>query len=1025
MLAMLCALVNAMGAPTLTWNSAEKQLRLADSESLNGLSIVENGTTLIVTLGAGHFSANSAIAGVIYNQTTPSASSTATIATGGACQLATLAIPALRVDQPIELVAGTISIETGPRGIFTLDANGTLVSGGGDIAIAADSMTLDGFIATTNGVVTLAPASPGAYLEVGDQLVPTILGISHDEIQRITAASLILGSPQCGSIYLTGPVAPRTAKLALQTADDIVEFGGIILVGQLDLWAKTVSLNQTNQVDETTLWRGYLSLDSLAGPSLSGHLNIGTPGDSSYAKACWFANEQLGAGAKLALYGAAIADINGHTQSASNLHIEGGTLSTENGALRLHGDLQRVNPDHNTATLSGNVDLNGDARVFDIDGSEDFIDLNGDLWIAANLRNGGFVKTGPGTLVLSGLSKLEKTCAVAQGNLLIDGILEASVDLNPADKTIEKNIFLSGSGIVGSVHAKRDCAVVPGDISGARMGALLLNGGVSTFAAGSALAFFIKGAESSLLWHTNSGIIDLSGEPDLLLLPYSPVIGRIYELISTPGGQILGHFNTLPEGTVFQDAYGWGRYFQIHYSDTAVTLKSGYPTDTLLTVTPETAAYGEPVTFQATVSHPELKNPTGMVAFTDNGTLIGSAPLEGNLATFTISTLNAGTHEIIALYGGDAYFLASNSTTNRGAAGLPVITKQPVPYAGVIDGSAQFEVAAQGYAPMRYQWRWNNQPLTGATNASLFLNRLTSAHIGGYDVIVGNAYGSVTSQVARLSVSRFFAFGDSRYGLSTVPPEYFAPVSIALGWLHNVALLNDGTVRTWGNNYYQQLEMPGGLTNIVAVSAGAYHSLALDANGVVSAWGLNWLYQTNVPEGLSNVVAISAGSFHNLALKTDGTVAAWGYDYNGECAVPEGLSNVVAVAAGTFHSLALKSDGTVVAWGENSLGQGDVPAGLTNVTAIAAGAYHSMAVLVDGTVVGWGDNRYEQLRQPAGLRQVVAIACGDSHTLALKSDGTVVAWGHNQYSQTAVLSGIHDAVAIAAGGERSLVLGSR
>jgi alpha-tubulin suppressor-like RCC1 family protein len=74
--------------------------------------------------------------------------------------------------------------------------------------------------------------------------------------------------------------------------------------------------------------------------------------------------------------------------------------------------------------------------------------------------------------------------------------------------------------------------------------------------------------------------------------------------------------------------------------------------------------------------------------------------------------------------------------------------------------------------------------------------------------------------------------------------------SIASGYSHSLALKNDGTVWTWGNNSDGQLGdgtttghntpvQVSDLTDVIAIAGGAYHSLALKNNGTVWAWGLS------------------------------------------------------------------------------------------------------------------------------------------------------------------------------------------
>src|SRR6185437_8873713 len=167
------------------------------------------------------------------------------------------------------------------------------------------------------------------------------------------------------------------------------------------------------------------------------------------------------------------------------------------------------------------------------------------------------------------------------------------------------------------------------------------------------------------------------------------------------------------------------------------------------------------------------------------------------------------------------------------------------------------------------------------------------------------------------------------------------------------------------------------------IAGGTYASLAVKNDGSVTSWGANFFNLTNLPAGLSNVVEVAGGSYHSLAIRNDGTVVAWGDNSAGQTNVPPSATNVVAIAGGNYHSLALRNDGTVVAWGDNSSGQTNVPPGLSNVVAVAAGGFHSLALKSDGTVVGWGDNTAGQALTPAGLTNVVAISSGYFHSLAL------------------------------------------
>jgi hypothetical protein len=84
----------------------------------------------------------------------------------------------------------------------------------------------------------------------------------------------------------------------------------------------------------------------------------------------------------------------------------------------------------------------------------------------------------------------------------------------------------------------------------------------------------------------------------------------------------------------------------------------------------------------------------------------------------------------------------------------PNIVEQPVHQKVSARCSAVFSVIAEGTAPLSYQW-WFNQTsrLDGETDSTLTLTEVQPAQAGGYQVVVSNAYGSVTSSVAMLMVT--------------------------------------------------------------------------------------------------------------------------------------------------------------------------------------------------------------------------------------------------------------------------------
>jgi hypothetical protein len=91
----------------------------------------------------------------------------------------------------------------------------------------------------------------------------------------------------------------------------------------------------------------------------------------------------------------------------------------------------------------------------------------------------------------------------------------------------------------------------------------------------------------------------------------------------------------------------------------------------------------------------------------------------------------------------------------------PTITVQPTNLTVTVGQAAQFRVTATGDAPLMYQWRKGGNPVGSATNTAYGTGSVGNADHGAYDVVVSNAVGSVTSQVARLTVLVLEGFVDT------------------------------------------------------------------------------------------------------------------------------------------------------------------------------------------------------------------------------------------------------------------------
>eukprot|EP00752_Nemacystus_decipiens_P012783 g11321.t1 len=266
-------------------------------------------------------------------------------------------------------------------------------------------------------------------------------------------------------------------------------------------------------------------------------------------------------------------------------------------------------------------------------------------------------------------------------------------------------------------------------------------------------------------------------------------------------------------------------------------------------------------------------------------------------------------------------------------------------------------------------------------------------------------------------------------------------VAVTAGLRHTAAIMNDGSVRSWGYNRKGQL----GVASI------------LDVGDEPDEMGDN-MFAT--PLGGVTPVSITAGGWHTCAIVDDDKLKCWGYNQWGELGLedkddrgdePNEMGDnlpfvdlgddakVVALACGDWHTCALLDEGQVKCFGKNYAGQlgygdtenrgdedgemgnglGTVDLGGKKAVSIAAGEEHTCAILEDGGLVCWGLGSSGQLGsggvqnigdaggemstlEPIDLgtgRTVVEVAAGGNHTCAILDNSDVKCWGENDYGE--------------------------
>jgi hypothetical protein len=183
-------------------------------------------------------------------------------------------------------------------------------------------------------------------------------------------------------------------------------------------------------------------------------------------------------------------------------------------------------------------------------------------------------------------------------------------------------------------------------------------------------------------------------------------------------------------------------------------------TSTALAASASSAAYGQPLTFTATVSN--LSNsavPTGAVRFLDGTRALGSAVLSGGVATFTTSALAAGvSHSITASYLGATLFAPSASAAvapavapARTSTALSASTPGPITYGQSITLTATVTNADSSPVPTGAVAFYSGTTLLGRVLLSGGVATLTSAKLpGGTDTLTAS-YAGTTNFAASTS----------------------------------------------------------------------------------------------------------------------------------------------------------------------------------------------------------------------------------------------------------------------------------
>lgn len=184
-----------------------------------------------------------------------------------------------------------------------------------------------------------------------------------------------------------------------------------------------------------------------------------------------------------------------------------------------------------------------------------------------------------------------------------------------------------------------------------------------------------------------------------------------------------------------------GGYNAVSGASTTITSAStargtnGLPFSYRITTAPEAAN-----TFSA------VPLPAGLVYSATTGRITGT-PTQDGVFTVLLTASDSGRASRTVTKN-----LTLTIVAGSGGTAPPTISTQPTSRTATNGGTTTFSVVASGSGTLRYQWRTNGAPLTGATNSTLSLSSITTDHAGSYAVVITNNHGAITSSTATLTV---------------------------------------------------------------------------------------------------------------------------------------------------------------------------------------------------------------------------------------------------------------------------------
>ena len=272
---------------------------------------------------------------------------------------------------------------------------------------------------------------------------------------------------------------------------------------------------------------------------------------------------------------------------------------------------------------------------------------------------------------------------------------------------------------------------------------------------------------------------------------------------------------------------------------------------------------------------------------------------------------------------------------------------------------------------------------------------------------------------------------------------------------HTITLSNDGTIHTFGYNYYGQLglghnnrvTLPTPIPNLPKInmlSCGSNFAVCVDCEGFIWSFGKNDRGQLgtgnttnfNVPQKILEippVLSVSCGAYYTLTITNDDNLWSWGSNGEGQLCLGNtenqtkprktSFSDISKTSTGCDHSIFQNNKGEIFSCGFNYYGQCGlghfdspqitpslIPNAPSNIVQFVCGYHHSLFLDAEGDVYSVGYNVYGSLGLGHKTNQNVlnkipnipfiqTISCVGSSSYLIDFEGNLWSFGLNDCGQ--------------------------